>query len=255
MAQRLKELEGRVSAMQASTEAFRRLIEATGGGTGGPAQKSPIELANELAAELNADREVRDAVLDALGSDVVSQGPLAITEALRKIAADAQRGELNALDPNSLIERLAGKEGELKQALSQLSNTKGQLENLRQQFARGGRGVDAVPCWSTPAGKPEYIFDVALTSNGLIVRDRKLPHRQEEQQLLPLGDLAFETELTSARFLLVTRGIRDWSNQHECRFFVRAFDKTAVTEKAIYKRHLKSVEERFYKFEVLDEQF
>ena len=107
----------------------------------------------------------------------------------------------------------------------------------------------------TRPGKPEYIFDVALTTYGLIIRDRKLPHRKDEQSKLPLDRITFERELTRAQFRAAAKPLYDWSVAHECRFFVRVFDKTADTAKTIYKRHLRYVGERFYPYEELDEQF
>lgn len=178
-----------------------------------------------------------------------------IIEAIKATATEAKRVQISDLDKQSIIERAMKAEVQERETKRELDNTRGQFENLKRQVAEGGRGVDAVPCWSTPAGRPEYIFDVALTTRGLILRDRKLPHRQQDQAKLPVADIPFGTEIAPQRFLVVTRRLFDWSAQNECRFFVRAFDKTGETEKVVFKRHLRFLETHFYKYEELNEQF
>lgn len=53
----------------------------------------------------------------------------------------------------------------------------------------------------------------------------------------------------------MTEPLFRWSVDHQCRFVVRAFDSTGPTEKAIFKRHMRVLEQRFYKFEVLGGRF
>ncbi len=113
----------------------------------------------------------------------------------------------------------------------------------------------AVPCWSTPDGSPESIFDVALTSKGLIIRDRKLAHRKEEQAKLPPSEFIFDGEISTGQFEQMARRLYAWSVQQECRHWVRAFDKTELTEKMNYKVHLQTVGGRFYFVEIRNEQF
>lgn len=178
-----------------------------------------------------------------------------LDKALREIAEVEQKNKSLELTKKEIAKLLGKQEGELKQVQRQLENTQGQMENLKRQISRGGRGVEAVPCWSKSKGKPEYIFDVALTTNGLTIRDRKLPHRKDEQSKLPLDRIIFERELTRTQFLNAAKPLYDWSVSHKCRFFVRAFDKTANTEKKLYKQHLRYLGERFYHYEELNEQF
>ena len=129
------------------------------------------------------------------------------------------------------------------------------MTDLLRQARSGGRGLDHPPCWATPDGKAEYIFDIALTRRGLIVRERELPHRAIERAKLPIGDLALDDELIPKNFLGMTEPLFRWSVDNECRFVVRAFDSTAPTEKTIYKRHMRVLEQRFYKYEELNETF
>ncbi len=53
----------------------------------------------------------------------------------------------------------------------------------------------------------------------------------------------------------MTNPLFRWSVDNGCRFVVRAFDTTGPTEKAIYKRQMSVLEQRFYKYEELTERF
>jgi hypothetical protein len=130
---------------------------------------------------------------------------------------------------------------------------KGQLLNLTQRL--GGRGTEYPPCWVAPNGKPDYIFDVALKSNGYIIRDRKLPHRQEEQALLPIQQITFNSEISAGAFSRQTEALLNWSKDHNCRFFVRIYDQTGQQEKDNYKLKERILQQSFYSYEVLNERF
>lgn len=134
-------------------------------------------------------------------------------------------------------------------------NLQNQIANLRLQVSAGGRGLDHPPCWATPGGKAEYIFNVALTSNGLIVQKRDLPHRSVELAELPIPEIKFGREVTPSAFLSSTRPLYNWSVEHKCRFVVRAFDTTSSAEKPLYKRHMRVLEQHFYKYEDLSGVF
>ncbi|MFC1488833.1 coiled-coil domain-containing protein [Thermodesulfobacteriota bacterium] len=137
-----------------------------------------------------------------------------------------------------------------------VSNLKGQVKNIRRKLVSMGRGTEMPACWADPVtGRPEYIFDVALTSSGLIVCDRKLENRKEEQAKLPVSNITFDKEVNPQQFLKECMQLYQWSKKEECRFFVRVFDLTTPVEKETYKRHLWTLEERFYKYEVLNEKF
>jgi cell division septum initiation protein DivIVA len=172
---------------------------------------------------------------------------------LGKSVAEAQAAQ-EALK-NSGGERLAQVLAENQRLQKEVANKDGQTANLRQRLQSAGAGTDHPPCWATPEGKPEYIFEIALTSQGLIVRDRVLPHRTEEKRQLPLEQITFATELVPQRFLSQTNALYRWSVARECRFFVLAYDLTDPNEKAIYKRHMRTLEQHFYKYELVNEPF
>jgi hypothetical protein len=145
---------------------------------------------------------------------------------------------------------------QLHQADVRNTTLQGQIRNLQQVCKGIGKGTEKPACWASPeTGAPEYIFNVALTSMGVIVRDNMLPHRREEQQQLPLQTMIFNTEQPPKHFLVASQPLLEWSNAHECRFFVQIFDRTQGYEKDIYKRHLRTVGQRFYYYEASNGKF
>jgi hypothetical protein len=145
---------------------------------------------------------------------------------------------------------------EIRDLRKQLDQRQERIDEMSKESAGIGKGTEMPACWSNKAtSKPEYIFDIALTSSGLLVRDRALPHRAAEQETLPLDKIIFGKLLKPRKFLQAGRAIFRWSVKHDCRFFVRAFDLTLANEKTIYKRQLRVLEQLFYKYEVLDEAF
>lgn len=131
----------------------------------------------------------------------------------------------------------------------------GQNRNLEEQLrmATAGRGGQLPPCWaSAETGKAEYIFDVTITSTGLIVSNNvakpELQHRLVQYETLPASMIRFDTELTQADFRRQTAALRKWGDDQEqkCRFFVRLFDDTRPDEKATFKRLMLTTGESFY---------
>ncbi len=204
----------------------------------GTAKRPLPELFRELVL-------LRDAIIDA--------GIAATPDVLRQALTEAAKAK-------EALEAMAGKDAaalaeENARLAREIENLKAQIANLRRQAQSGGRGLDHPSCWERPDGKAEYIFDVALTSRGLILRDRELPDFTADRATLPLAGFIFGNELTPERFLAMTKPLYRWSIDEKCRFVVRAFDTTGPTEKAIYKRHMGVLEQHFYKHEELKERF
>jgi cell division protein FtsB len=236
---RSAELEKRLIIAEKDAERLRKLEKEIGAAQPEGAPKQPLpEFIRELVL-------VRDAV--------VKGGLTAKPDAIRKALTEARAAK-------EAMETLAGKDltavvSENEQLTREVENLKAQMANLRRQAQKGGRGLDHPPCWATPDGRAEYIFDIALTSQGLVIRDRDLPHRAQDRAALPLSGIVFGEELLPDRFLAMTGPLYQWSVDHECRFVVRAFDTTGATEKANYKRHMRVLEQRFYKYEEPSERF
>jgi hypothetical protein len=134
---------------------------------------------------------------------------------------------------------------------TRLNTVSGRLANAEQQLATSSRGTEKPACWADQTGKPEYIFDIALESQSIVIRDNALPNRRSEEASLPLEKITFGSELKPEAFRNQTRALFDWSEREKCRFFVRVFDLTAAFEKDIYKRQLRTVGEHFYYYEEL----
>jgi hypothetical protein len=93
---------------------------------------------------------------------------------------------------NGIAHLLNQPAGQLRQAQAQVSSLQGQLRNVQRMLEGAGRGTEKPACWASPeSGKPKYIFAVALTSTGIVVRDNALPHRSDEQRQLPLSPMIF----------------------------------------------------------------
>jgi hypothetical protein len=128
---------------------------------------------------------------------------------------------------------------------------KGQVANIQGRMSSMGRGTEMPACWASPGtGRPEYIFQVDLTSAGLVVHDQKVPHREAEQAQLPISEIQFETPLSREAFSSQTNGILEWSRNNNCRFFVLVKDMTGSSDKDHYKGMLSALEAKFYKLEV-----
>ncbi len=141
-------------------------------------------------------------------------------------------------------EMLADKNAQLQQALNSSS---GQTKNLEAKLAKFGGGIDKKPCWADSNGKLQSIFDVALTTGGIEIRDNQVPARVDDEKLLPLGDITFGKEISDETFDNQTERLFDWSQSHDCRFYVRVYDLTGADEKELYKQRLRTVEGHFYK--------
>lgn len=236
---RANETRRRLVLVEKEVERLKKLEHALESARPEETAKRPLpEVFRELVL-------LRDAIVDAGIAPTPEALQTTLDEAVaakEALAASASRDAAALAEENARLAR-------------ENETLKAQMANLRRQAQSGGRGLDHPPCWATPDGKAEYIFDIALTSRGLILRDRELPHRAADRSALPLAGLRFDTELLPDRFLAMTESLFRWSVDHECRFVVRTFDTTGPTEKASYKRHMRVLEQRFYKYEEINERF
>ncbi|HYC02401.1 MAG TPA: hypothetical protein VED40_03865 [Azospirillaceae bacterium] len=216
-----------------------------------PPDASPQEKIDQIIQDAALAAALRDA-LRAAGYDKPTPQQLReVTEALRQIIADNLKAGGNIPPAEAIRRAMMGRDTLAKEN----ATLKAQVNNLEEALRRVGPGTELPPCWrDEKTGRPEYIFDVALTSTGMIVRDRALPHRAKEQAELPIR-LTFGQEIATDRFLAEALPLYNWSVERKCRFFVRAFDLTGPGEKKEYKANMRRLEMRFYKLEVLNESF
>lgn len=184
--------------------------------------------------------------------EVLRENDLAVDQAVN-IVKSVQKIKENSPDflpDQEAIRELPKKIARLEAEITTKHNRMAYLQN---KLERVGKGTEKPACWATPLGRSEYIFDMALTSNGIIIHNNDLPHRAIEQAELPLDSIGFSKELNNQRFRVDTQALYDWSNKNECRFFVKIFDQTEQNEKSIYKKRLRIVGEHFYYFEPTNE--
>ena len=135
------------------------------------------------------------------------------------------------------------------------SQKEGVIANMKRTLERHGKGTEKPACWADQTtGKPKYIYNAGLKADGIIVRHSETPPWAKSRQL-PIDAIPYNRELSSKEFLKKAAPIFQWSEKNECRFFVRAYDLTGPTEKAIYKRQMRYLENVFYKYEVLDDNW
>ena len=157
----------------------------------------------------------------------------------------------SGLDDSQVKEFFKNTLPKLAEAELRTDRLEGQLRNLQRKLVGLGKGTEMPACWaSRETGKPEYIFNTALTSTGIIVRDNALPHWAAEQALLPLQAMVFEKEMLPEEFLVMAKPVFERSVKKKCRYWVRVYDLTKDEEKRIYKHHVWTVGQRFYYFEV-----
>lgn len=270
------ELHERNRSLQESLSEFERIVRSSGGrfedvvrelARAKETRRSLDRLQKEAAdrqQEIQTFRELRRA-LEGIRAETTAERALpevfrellllrnAVIESGLSPSPDSVKSKLSEVALKDDLLRLA--EQRAQELTRQKDDLGAQLAELRRTADRGGRGLDHPPCWATHDGKAEYIFDIALTSGGLIVRERALPHRVSERDQLPLHGLALNEELAPSRFLDMTEELFAWSRNNDCRFVVRVFDDTASTEKTTYKRHMRVLEQHFYKYEELNEPF
>jgi len=197
--------------------------------------------------ELEADRQFADSLRRALNSQNLPPDDLAQRAAtLVALGVAAERAAGDGKDVRKLVtEATKAAEEERRRA----DNLQGQLAQMKKMFTEAGRGTEKPACWATKDGRIEYIFDVALRTGGVVMRDNALPHRAEEQAKLPVNGIRYMTEMSPSELRAAALPLYRWSEEHDCRFFVRVFDQTSAADKGIYKKMLWTVGEFFYYYE------
>lgn len=219
---------------------------------------------HEEAPALRADRDrlaeatrVLDSIKQELGEkdDVGGAEDQAIRK-LIEIATTVAAYEDARETPSEVRDRIAGLNELLEKREHDRAKTKGQVANLQRALKRAEQVKQRPPCWTdAETGKVEYIFDIALLETGFAIKDRGLAHRRAEQAALPLGGVRFEEIIDTRAFLNQTLPLLSWSKKSDCRFYVRVFDLTGPDAKDAYKIRARTVDDRFYSYEVRGEVF
>ena len=202
------------------------------------------EKAMEMAREAGVPTEDPEKALEEIASRL---------EQLEKLIEGMKAAGLDDSQAKKFVEKT---QDQLAEAERRADTLEGQLRNVQRKLGGLGKGTEMPACWaSRETGKPEYIFNTALTTGGIITRDNALPHRAVEQTQLPLQAMVFEKEIRPEQFREMSRAVFEWSVKEGCRFHVRIYDLTKDEEKIIYKRHLRAVTDHFYYYLIRDGTF
>ena len=210
---------------------------------------SPAQVVNAV--------EAQNDLVDALASE----GGEVTEEAVNEVIHDARRWrEIGGEEVSTLTDRL-------EEALDERDREREEVERLQDHIRSLGSGTDHPSCWYQDDGiTTAYLFDVVLTSRGLLLdfaatsqevvsaSGDRLGTAEEARASLPIGSVQRQQVLKREQFLRQTRGLHEWSKERdpECRFFVRVFDRTAASQKQLYKDQLETVEQPFYKLLMKD---
>lgn len=217
---------------------------------------TPEELAKELARLENAQEELAaaDKTVSALEQqlDEVRAENSELKDSSEKNADKLAKLEQLQKELEETQDALANSRDAVSNAEQALQQREGQLANMKNTLERYGRGTEKPACWADEkTGKTKYIYDIELSNDGLAIHVSDIPPWAEARDL-PIMQAQFKKVLTPQNFLAETKPIFDWSENNDCRFFVRAYDITGSTQKKLYKRHMRFLEARFYKYESLE---
>ncbi|WP_305906312.1 hypothetical protein Q9L42_020925 (plasmid) [Methylomarinum sp. Ch1-1] len=127
------------------------------------------------------------------------------------------------------------------------ADLRGQLAYLKVRLS-GGQGRDHPPCWADEnTGRIEYLFDIVITQEGLVVEKAWPKHRQNEAENLPRINEILGHTVSKATFLRATEAIFNLSKEKNCRHFVIL--KNRVNDLSHFNSHRFAVSSVFYTFE------
>ncbi|MFM8186609.1 MAG: hypothetical protein ACKN9I_06745 [Alphaproteobacteria bacterium] len=139
-------------------------------------------------------------------------------------------------------------ENEIKELINEKINLSKKINNLEGQnihLIRKVKGIGFPPCWAKVNGNPEYIFNVYLRDDGILILNNNLPNRQQDQANLNLN-IAFGNPLSPSEMRSQTKQLLDYGKKNQCRFFVQVIDHTSANQKDLYKDLRQAVESNFY---------
>lgn len=162
-----------------------------------------------------------------------------IIERFRKAARIGQEIEKSGGDAAELVASAATCKAEL-------SSCQGQTAYLNRRLNEQIGGFGLPPCWADSAGRIQYIFDAHLTDTGIVLSDNKVAGREKDQAALPLQSIRLGIPSEQDAFGRSVRPLLDWSNEQQCRFYVRLYDRFETGGRERYKDLRRAVEGYFY---------
>ena len=205
-----------------------------------------------MVAQRDADnwrelvRDLEQRIPDPSPDAIVSH----LDEAREALDRDAANKIFNELLNEAGLQPTPETQSDLAEILTATREAGLAVDDVREAIGElqvGGGGSDHPSCWDDADSTEAYLFDVALTDEGFVLRTAAAPQHSHKRELLPLDRVETDRTLTVEEFLAQTRSVYEWSVQRDCRFFVRAFDLTGANQKELYKTRMRTLESRFYK--------
>lgn len=123
----------------------------------------------------------------------------------------------------------------LKAADAEADRQKVQLEAQTERISSQSReierletlpgGLDEPPCWLDESGtRPEFLYDITISEEGLRISRTDLPHREADYLLLPVSGVPMNETLSERSFSRYFRELYKGSIQNQCRHFVRVYE-------------------------------
>lgn len=168
-------------------------------------------------------------------------------------AADAMASCASALeareDPNAPMTLPAA-----NMTIARLRRQIDALSTTVDELSSGSLGADYPSCWFTNEinGRTFYLYNVTIRDNGMVVVPGDPREGQDIQPALRANgpEPQFNQLLSRGQFNDSTRGMFEWSVREKCHIFVRLIDGTSETNKNGYKTMRRTVEGRFYIYDV-----
>jgi hypothetical protein len=129
--------------------------------------------------------------------------------------------------------------------INSLKNQLDQVTSERNNLMRTGNGLTYPSCWRTAEGKTEFIFDITIRDDGMIVRDAT-PSRANDPAMQLVSGLVRSEVVNQSIFSKETANLFNYSKDQNCRFYSIIRDQTGPTSKVRYKELRAAVEGNFY---------
>jgi hypothetical protein len=141
------------------------------------------------------------------------------------------------------------------QMKQQLAAVEADRDKLKQQLdGLRGNGLTYPPCWPATKGKTEYMFDVIAKDNGIIVRDAFFESKKNDPAWKNVDSFPRNALISEKQFNEATGKLLPYSNQNNCRFYIRLYDGTAPQSKVRYIHVRAAVAANFYLYPVISSQ-
>lgn len=260
---RVAALNGELDMARREQEALTRKADALTQEKNTLAGEQAATVSENTALALKNDAQASEdrKEVEALRAEIAALAPLKpLVEAAARVhpgqppEALLQRAlaQLQSTETTGTAERTAGIERDL-------GVLRAENEELRQRLASAdapGAGAAAAaaprgkeappPCWTNAHGEAQYLLDVTIKDEGLLVRDLAPAARASDPRLRLLRALPRDADIPPELFRRVVDPLFRASVHDRCRFVVTMRDATGPASKQTYKSLRRLVESYFY---------